>query len=165
VREAVFARLGDLRGCRVLDLFAGTGALGVEAVSRGAESVVFVEQNVQVLACLRENLAGLQLEDRCRTIRSPVKAALERLQGTFDLVFLDPPYAGDEATGVLATLATSGLLAAGAALVVESPRRHPPGEVAGLERLDERAYGDTMVVRYTCGLAAAGAPEGRKATR
>jgi len=168
IREAMFARLGDLRGCRVLDLFAGSGALGVEALSRGAESVVFVEQSAPVLAVLRENLVDLGLDAECRTVRASARAALGRLaagKAGFDLVFLDPPYAAGELEGALASLVEGGVLEPGATVVAEAPRRHPPGEVVGLERADERSYGETVIVRYISVPSGADAPEGRKSTQ
>lgn len=168
IREAMFARLGDLHGCRVLDLFAGSGALGVEALSRGAASVVFVEWSAPVLAILRENLADLGLDAESRLVRAPARAALGRLASesrTFDLVFLDPPYAAGELEGVLASLVEGDLLESGATVVAEAPRRDPPGEIAGLERADERSYGETVVVRYISGPMGADTPEGRNSTR
>jgi 16S rRNA (guanine(966)-N(2))-methyltransferase RsmD len=149
VREALFARLGDLEGAVVLDLFAGTGALGIEAVSRGATRVVFVERSPASAACLRRNLASLELGEEARLLREDVARALRRLgrEGQrFDLVLLDPPYAeGEVLERALAGLVAERLLAAGATVVVERGRRHPVAPVAGLAPVDERRYGDTVV--------------------
>ena len=147
VRESLFARLGDLHGRRVLDLFAGSGALGFEALSRGAESVVFVERSPAVLDTLRQNAESLGVADAVTLRRGEVPTALARLAGTapFHLVFLDPPYAGDALDLALRALAASGLLAEGALVVAESDRRHPPAAVAGLAMVDERRYGDTLI--------------------
>jgi 16S rRNA (guanine(966)-N(2))-methyltransferase RsmD len=152
----------------VLDLFAGSGALGAEALSRGAASAVFVERSSSVLACLRENLVALGLDGSSRTVAAPARAALGRLASEgecFDLVFLDPPYAAGELEGALLALVAKGLLLPHARVVAEAPRRHPPGEIAGLERADERAYGETVVVRYISEPPGPDAPEGRKSTQ
>jgi 16S rRNA (guanine966-N2)-methyltransferase len=151
VREAVFARLGDLAGVRVLELYAGTGALGIEALSRGAASAVFVERAPGALAALHANLAALGLADVSRVLGLDVRTALRRLTReaqSHDLVLIDPPYAAGEAEAVLRAVAEAGILAPGATLVIETSRRHPPGAVPGLARLDERRYGDTLVVRF-----------------
>ena len=92
VREALFSMLGDVSGARVLDLYAGSGALGIEALSRGAESAVFVERDQQALAAMRRNLEAVGAEADVR--RQDVSRFLARTEGTFDLVFCDPPYDG-----------------------------------------------------------------------
>ncbi|RIK91634.1 MAG: 16S rRNA (guanine(966)-N(2))-methyltransferase RsmD [Proteobacteria bacterium] len=151
VRESVFARLGDFEGASVLDLFAGSGALGIEALSRGAASAVFVERAGAVAAVLRSNLDSLDLANRSRVLRADAPGAVRRLaqEGLrFDLVLLDPPYAEpDAAERTLRALATSGILARHATLVVEASRRAPPAAVEGLVAVDERRYGDTLVIR------------------
>jgi 16S rRNA (guanine966-N2)-methyltransferase len=155
VRESLFARLTDLDGARVLDLYAGTGALGIEALSRGAASAAFVERARPALACLEDNLEGLGLAGRARVLRGDARRALERLAregARFDLVLMDPPYGAEDALEALRELARGGLLAPGGTLVLETSRRHPPERVPGLALVDERRYGDTLVVRY--------APEG-----
>ena len=153
VREALFARLSDLDGVHVLDLYAGSGALGIEALSRGAASAVFVERAAPVLAVLRENLGSLGLDgvsevavgDATTTVRRLARAGLR-----FDLVLLDPPYREPlEAVRALRALATSGILAAGALVVAETSRRPALPPIEGLERLDERRYGDTVIHRLT----------------
>ena len=151
VRESVFGRLPDLEGARVLDLFAGTGALGIEALSRGAASAAFVERARPALACLEENLAGLGLAERARVVRGAVLPALARLAregARFDLVLMDPPYGAPDAAPALHALARTGLLAPAGTLVLETSRRHPPDRVPGLALADERLYGDTLVARY-----------------
>jgi pantetheine-phosphate adenylyltransferase len=147
VREALFARLEPLEGLRVLDLYAGSGALGIEALSRGASRAVFVDRSGASLATLRRNLRELDLEDRARIVRGDAGAALARLAEPFDLVLLDPPYASRQTPRVLAALAQSGVLAAGATLVVESSWQEAPAETAGLVVVDRRRYGDTMLTR------------------
>ncbi len=156
VREALFGRLGDLDGARVLDLFAGIGALGIEALSRGAAEAVFVERAAPALAALRANLASLGLEAVARVVRgdaATVAARLGRAGERFDLVLLDPPYASRQAAPALQALVASGALAPHATVVVESGRRHPVPPVPGLRRVHERRYGDTVLLTL--------APEGR----
>jgi 16S rRNA (guanine966-N2)-methyltransferase len=147
VREALFSMLGDIRGSVGLDLFAGTGALGIEALSRGAERVVFVERDRAASQALRANLAALGLAAPGAELRvGDALAALRAARGageTYDLVFLDPPYGqARELESELSALLPA-LLAPGARVVVESDRRIPvelPMEVS-----QQRRYGDTTI--------------------
>lgn len=152
VREALFARLGDLDGVRALDLFGGSGSLGIEALSRGASYVVFVERAVPVAAVLQANLDELGIADRSHVVRGDAAGVLRRLAAAgerFDLALLDPPYGEPEsANRTLRALATSGILAPRATVVVEASRRHPPQQVEEFEALDERRYGDTVIHRF-----------------
>jgi 16S rRNA (guanine966-N2)-methyltransferase len=153
VRESLFARLGDLAGKRVLDLFAGSGALGFEALSRGARHVTFVDRSNGVLEVVRANASTLGVAEQVTLQRGEALAFLRRLGGetAFDLVFLDPPYAGVALPRVLAGLVAAGALAPGALVVAESDRRHPPGPIEGLAAIDERRYGDTLITWYVPG--------------
>lgn len=166
VRQSLFARLGDLSGAAVLDLFAGSGALGIEALSRGAARVVFAERARPALACLAANLAELGLGGTSRVLRGEVSAALRRLareREHFDLILLDPPYGGPELSLALREVVRCGLLAPEGTLVLETSWRHPPEVVPGLEPVDERRYGETLVVCYALGPAespAAREPDG-----
>jgi 16S rRNA (guanine966-N2)-methyltransferase len=152
VREALFARLGDLEGVRALDLFGGSGSLGIEALSRGASYVVFVERSVPVAAVLQANLVELGIEDRSHVVRGDAAGVVRRLAAAgerFDLALLDPPYGEPEsAHRTLRALATSGILAPRATVVVEASRRHPPQQIEELEAVDERRYGDTVIHRF-----------------
>lgn len=153
VREAVFAILGQaVAGARVLDLFAGTGALGIEALSRGAQEAVFVEDNPEALKVLRRNLEDLDLLDRARVLPVAVRQALKKLavQGAdFQLAFLDPPYGGDKAVAALQELAAAGIIAPAAWVVAEHSRRDQLPEAAGgLIRRELRRYGDTQVAFF-----------------
>ena len=150
VRESLFARLGDLAGKRVLDLFAGSGALGFEALSRGARQVTFVDRSNGVLEVVRANASTLGVAEQVTLQRGAALALLTRLAGetAFDLVFLDPPYADPGLPRVLAGLVAAGVLAPGALVVAESDRRHPPGPIEGLAAIDERRYGDTLITWY-----------------
>lgn len=166
VREALFALLPDLEGARVLDLYAGTGALGIESLSRGAREAVFVDRSARSLAVLRRNLAELGLEARSRVVRSEVLRRLrgwnrDGTMGSFELVLLDPPY--DASAGipdVLDALAAGPLLAEGAEVVVESAKRNPWTSPGGFERVDERRYGDTVVSIWVRRRSVGGDPGG-----
>jgi 16S rRNA (guanine(966)-N(2))-methyltransferase RsmD len=153
VREAIFNILGDaVTEARVLDLFAGTGALGIEALSRGAKVAVFVEDHPEGLKVLRRNLEQLDLMDRARVMPVSVQAALKKLavQGEdFDLAFMDPPYGGELAVIALQALAESEIMAPAAWVVAEHSRRdHLPEAAGNLERQELRRYGDTQVAFY-----------------
>jgi 16S rRNA (guanine966-N2)-methyltransferase len=153
VREAIFNILGPPPEGSVLDLYAGTGALGLEALSRGATHVVFVEREPAPLAALRRNIKELGFDDRATILASDVRSGLRRLAGKanrFSWIFLDPPYA-KETDGVLAELSGSDLLATCAVVVLEHDRRHrPPESVGCLFLTDRREYGDTELSFYRC---------------
>jgi 16S rRNA (guanine966-N2)-methyltransferase len=146
VRESLFAILGPLDGARVLDLYAGSGALAIEALSRGAVFAVLVERDRRALAAIRDNLAALSLESEARVLSMPVERAFSALSSEkpFDLVLCDPPWAiGESALPVLAELARSGLMRPDARVVLEHPSREQPAPPDGLVRFDERSFGDT----------------------
>jgi 16S rRNA (guanine966-N2)-methyltransferase len=149
VREALFAVLGDrVRDARVLDLFGGTGALAIEALSRGAARAVVVEQAAPAVAVIRANLAALDLTGSALVRRTRAETYLRsQRDGPFDLVFLDPPYAAGPGlvAGLLARLAR-GALAPGAVVVVESAARsEAPVWPPGLLPDPPRRYGDTAL--------------------
>lgn len=158
VREALFSMLGPLDELSVLDLFAGTGALGIEALSRGAASAVFVERDRLALGALRENLAALGLErgEAAGPSAAQEPSAEVRSQDAFaalcaaaaggeryDLIFLDPPYAQALAWGPKLAQALPGVLAPEGLVVVESDRRAPLA--VGLPVRRQRRYGDTSI--------------------
>jgi pantetheine-phosphate adenylyltransferase len=147
----LFATLGDLDGLRVLDLYAGSGALGIEALSRGATHVTFVDRAANSIAVLQRNLDELGVRERARVTRDEVLRALRRLARMgecFDLVLADPPYASRDAARVLLEPATRAVLAPGGALVLEFERRHALPAPEGLVEIDARHYGDTAVARF-----------------
>lgn len=153
-REGLFSSLGDLiEGARVLDLYAGTGALGIEALSRGAAEAMFVDRSPPALAALRENLARTGLDGRAGVERSDVRRFLEREPGPtgFDLVFLDPPYeAGQtELDPVLALLDAKPLLREGFTVVLSRGSRSS-NSVIPLHWLVARrlSYGDSVVTLF-----------------
>lgn len=146
VKQALFNILGpQVVGARVLDLFAGSGALGLEALSRGASTCLFVERHPRALAALRENLAGLGMEDRGRVLALDVRRSLPALkrEGGFELVLADPPYEKGLVGAALAAAAAA--LVPGGTLVVEHSPGEPPGEVEGLRLYDQRGYGQTRL--------------------
>jgi 16S rRNA (guanine966-N2)-methyltransferase len=147
VREALFAMLDDVGGARVLDLFAGTGALGIEALSRGAAHAVFVEHRPPAVRALSANLEALELGADVAEIRradaiKALQSARERAE-TYDLVFIDPPYSQAGAWGRELSTALPPLLSPGARVVVESDRRAALQLDADVER--HRRYGDTTI--------------------
>jgi 16S rRNA (guanine966-N2)-methyltransferase len=145
VREAIFNILGPPPGA-VLDLYAGSGALGMEALSRGAPRAVFVERDPNALSSLRRNLKEVAMEGRATVIGTDVRTALRRLAAAgepFSWVFLDPPYAR-ETEGILGELSGVDFLTSCAVVIVEHDARHrPPDSVGGLFLTDRRQYGDT----------------------
>lgn len=146
VREAIFNILGPVEGARVLDLFAGSGALGIEALSRGAAHATFVDTGKPALAALRANLRELGLEDRAAVLPMDAVAAARRPPpAPWGIVFVDPPYASDLARRAALALPPASL-EPGARIVIEHDRRGIPPEALGsLLRTDQRRYGDTMV--------------------
>jgi 16S rRNA (guanine966-N2)-methyltransferase len=153
VREAVFSMLtalGGLDAARVLDLFGGSGALGIEALSRGAAAVTFVERDDVARAVLRANLAALGLDASVARVRGgealAVLAAVAGDGERFDLVLVDPPYADAAGLGVTLGAGLDGVLASGALVVCESDRRSPIDLKLPVER--ERRYGDTLIRIY-----------------
>ena len=167
VREALFgilASAGAVEGARVLDLYAGTGALALEALSRGAAQATLVESSRAALDAIRGNVASLGVEDRAHVVAMDarsVSAELARLvrgassrPAPFDLVLANPPWAlvdSRQALGVLADLARSGAIADTAIVVLEHAARSPAGldaDATLLTRLQTRRYGDTALTFY-----------------
>jgi len=153
VREAIFSVLGQaVVEALVLDLFAGTGALSLEALSRGARDAVLVEEHASALKILRDNIKTLGLESHTRVLALPVMRALKKLAGQgeqFSLVFLDPPYEQGLALKTLAALQDSDLLLPEARVVAEHSQRETlPEQVGRLNLSQSRRYGDTQVAFY-----------------
>ncbi len=147
VREALFAMLGEVHDACVLDLFAGSGALGIEALSRGAQRVVFVERNANAVRALSANLSELGLGPEVAEIRrADARAALQSARAraeTYDLVFIDPPYEQAREWGPRLSAILPSLLSPDARVVVESDRRAPLELEGTPER--HRRYGDTSI--------------------
>jgi 16S rRNA (guanine966-N2)-methyltransferase len=156
VREAIFSMLGSVEGLEVLDLFAGSGALGLEAISRGAVRATLVERSPRALAAIRANVDALGLADRVRVVGRDWRAALasERAAGArFTLCLLDPPYRLLPSIADQLGRELAPLVPAGATLVLEHAVGAPRPELAPLpiaSRID-RAYGDTAVTLVRVG--------------
>jgi 16S rRNA (guanine966-N2)-methyltransferase len=151
LRETLFNILGPaIRGARVLDGFAGTGAIGIEALSRGAAQVTFVERDPRAVALIEANLAPLLAGDRPKPviIRAGFADAVRRLAGeVFDVIVLDPPYAEHAAAEALG--AAQPLVAAGTRLIVEHATRHtPPAGASGIRLTRTVTAGDSAVSFY-----------------
>ena len=150
VREAVFSIIGPVDGLDVLDLFAGSGALGLEAVSRGARSATLVERAPRALATIRANVAALGEEERVRVVGRDWRAAVaaERTAGrAFGLCLCDPPYTLTNRVVAALGAALAPVMAPSGIVVIEHSAALPPPEPSGLEiasRID-RTYGDTAV--------------------
>ena len=152
VREAIFDILGEgVAGASVLDLFAGSGALGREALSRGASRGVFVESEPAAFGCLRKNIDALGAGE-AEALLLDYRQALRRLRARsvrFDLVFLDPPYGKGIAGASAAGLSRAGLVQEGGTVVVEEAVRAPDAAFPGEWTLaDDRRYGDTRVMLF-----------------
>jgi 16S rRNA (guanine966-N2)-methyltransferase len=141
VREALFSMLGDVDGSHVLDLYAGSGALGIEALSRGAGSAVFVERDAKAVAAIERNLEAVGVD--ARIVRQPAERFLAAAEGSYDLVFCDPPY--DFASRLAGALAERlpAVTPPGARIVTESDKRNPLELPFPL--VTERSYGDTRI--------------------
>jgi 16S rRNA (guanine(966)-N(2))-methyltransferase RsmD len=150
VRQAIFNILPDPDGAEVLDLYAGSGALGIEALSRGAAHATFFEKAKPALDALRGNLRELGIEARSTVVAGDsVSLAARHAPGApYRLVFVDPPYRSDLASRGVLAIPTANL-APDAVIVIEHDKRNPPpDELGSLLRTDQRRYGDTLVSFY-----------------
>jgi 16S rRNA (guanine966-N2)-methyltransferase len=152
IREAVFSslysRMGSLQGCRVLDLFAGTGAMGIEALSRGASFAVFVDNSLQAVRVIRENLENCGFPEKARIIHREVFDSWQQLheEGPFDVVFLDPPYGKGLIEKALKRLTETELLTPQGILYAETPvGEELPEEILPSMLFKKSRYGSTMV--------------------
>ena len=149
VRESLFNIIRwDVMDARVLDLFAGTGALSLESLSRGAQSAVLVDTDRAACEAIRKNIAACRMEDKARLIVRDYRQAMDQLarEGeVFDVVFLDPPYRMENTGEMCAALYEKGLLAKEFLLVVEHKRGLAPLVDERFEAFDQRDYGDTQI--------------------
>jgi 16S rRNA (guanine966-N2)-methyltransferase len=156
VRESIFSRLQvrtAIEGARVLDLFAGSGSLGCEALSRGAAEAVFVDSSRPAIEAIRSNLRALAMEPRGRIIAGDVFAAIDDLAAAgqrFDLVFMDAPYKNDLSAPALARIAAAGIMAEDGWVIVGQAKRAPaaPEAPAGLDRIQMATIGDHRIAFY-----------------
>lgn len=153
VREALFSMLGgSLLGLRVLDAYAGSGAFGLEAVSRGAHEALFVDPDREVLDTLKTNVAALGVAGRCRILPGRVETLVsEGRLGTFDLVFADPPWSLHAGSGLLDALARGRAVASGGRVVIERESSDGPAECDGFALIRTSRYGRTSLDFYAPG--------------
>ena len=147
VKEAVFSIIQfELEGWRVLDLFAGTGQLGIEALSRGAASAVFVDARREAAALVKKNLERTRLASQAEVIQADYLEYLARCRRTFDLIFLDPPYAEVFLENALRKISEIDILSEGGIIICERPADQPQlGRFPGLSAGREYRYGKTMI--------------------
>ncbi len=144
VKEAIFAILGDAENLDVLDLYAGSGALGIEALSRGARSAVFVDISRASLNCIQANLAGKDIRN-FRLIRRDALKFLRSPSPPFQWIFCDPPYDKVNYPALLAHFVDSSAMNQTSLLILESSRLHPLVLPPALEEADLRKFGDTVI--------------------
>lgn len=150
VKEALFSIIQfDVPGARVLDLFGGTGQLGIEAISRGAKSAVFVDAGEKACALIKENLRRCHMEGEGQVIRSDYMTYLSRCRDKFNIVFLDPPYAEVFLENSLKMLAEIDILESDAIIVAERPvEKELSVEIPGFTRSKDYKYGKTLLTLY-----------------
>ena len=150
VKEACFSIIQfDLPGARVLDLFGGTGQLGIEALSRGAKSAVFVDQREDACKLIRENLRRTKMEADGKVVRSDYLDYLRRTKDQFDIIILDPPYAEVFLENALNCIAEIDILCSGGIIVTERPaEKELPFELEGFTRSKDYKYGKTIITLY-----------------
>jgi 16S rRNA (guanine966-N2)-methyltransferase len=150
VREALFNALGSLEGLRILDLFSGTGAIGLEGLSRGAQSAVFVDSGAEQCAVIRSNLDSLGMKGE--VIRTDVNHALDkfaRTEKTFDFVFADPPYEQGMGSMTVNRVCTDGILSPEGIMAVTVRKTEELPEKSGAcMKIFDRKYGDTRLAMY-----------------
>lgn len=150
VKEALFSIIQfDLPGAKVLDLFGGTGQLGIEALSRGAKSAVFVDAGEPACRLIRENLRRTKLETDTSVVRSDYLAYLQRCREKFDIIFLDPPYAEVFLENALNCIAEIDILQSGGIIIAERPvGKELPWELDGFTRSKDYKYGTVLLTLY-----------------
>lgn len=150
VKEALFSIINfDVPGAKVLDLFGGTGQLGIEALSRGAESAVFVDAREDSCKIIRENLRRTKLEQQSKVIRSDYLDYLHRCKERFDIILLDPPYAEAYLENALKCITEIDILQTDGIIVTERPLgKDLPFEYDGLSRSKDYKYGNTLLTLY-----------------
>ena len=150
VKEALFSIIQfEIPGARILDLFGGTGQLGIEALSRGAKSATFVDAGEPACRLIRENLRRTKLEGEGRVVRGDYMDYLKRCREEYDIIFLDPPYAEVFLENSLKQIAEIDILRSGGIIVAERPLgKELPWEFAGLTRSKDYKYGNTLLTLY-----------------
>lgn len=162
IKEALFSMLWSLGVDpeRVVDLYAGTGGIGIEALSRGATWADFVDQNAAACKVVRENLALTGFTERSRVHQTVVSAFIARTHEPYDLVILDPPYADPDIEATMGQISASSLIQSGTIVAIgHSPRVKLPEEIGRLSQLRERCHGDSCFSIYEADLPAVDAAE------
>ena len=150
VKEALFSIIHfDIPGAKVLDLFGGTGQLGIEALSRGAESATFVDQSSAACALIKENLRRTKFEQKGRVVRGDYLEYLSRCREKYDIILLDPPYAEVFLENALKRIAEIDILQSGGIIVAERPLgKDLPWELEGFTRSKDYKYGKVLLTLY-----------------
>lgn len=149
MRESIFSILGPLEGLSFLDLFSGSGLVGLEAYSRGARPVVLVEKDARKRRVIRRNLEGLKPPLQLRI--EPVERYVARTRTVFEVIYLDPPFDYPYKGDLLNRLASSRIIAAGTRVLIHLPATEKiPGSIPPLEETDRREYGGSAVVFFEC---------------
>ena len=150
VKEAMFSIIHfDIPGAKVLDLFGGTGQLGIEALSRGAESAVFVDSREESCKLIRENLTRTKFQTQGKVVRADYLEYIHRCREKFDIILLDPPYAEVFLENALKTIVEIDILQSGGIIVAERPvEKELPFEFAGYTRSKDYKYGKTFLTLY-----------------
>ena len=150
VKEALFSIINfDIPGAKVLDLFGGTGQLGIEALSRGAEAAVFVDQREDACKIIRENLRRTKLEGQGRVVRSDYLDYLRRCREKYNIILLDPPYAEVFLENALKSITEIDILQSGGIIVTERPSgKELPYEFEGFTRSKDYKYGQILLTLY-----------------
>lgn len=150
VKEALFSIINfDIPNARVLDLFGGTGQLGIEALSRGAKSAVFVDAGEPACKLIKENLRRTKLENQANIVRADYQDYLKRCKDRFDIIFLDPPYAEVFLENSIKSITEIDILQSGGIIVCERPvGKELPWEYPGYSRSKDYKYGKTLITLY-----------------
>lgn len=152
MKEALFSSLGELDGLVILDLYAGSGALGLEALSRGARRSTFVESSRDAIVKLEENIAATGFEDRSEVVWAEVRPTLDRTADErLDLIFVDPPYTAPSVKVIedLEALVTNGFLADDGRVILHRPAKEKPLDPFGLQLVWQREFGQSQLIVYT----------------
>ena len=150
VKEALFSIINfDIPGASVLDLFGGTGQLGIEALSRGAKSAVFVDAREDACKLIRENLKRTRLQENARVVRSDYLDYLSRCREQYDIIFLDPPYAETYLENAINRITEIDILQSNGIMIAERPLgKELPWEFEGYTRSRDYKYGKTLLTIY-----------------
>ncbi len=149
VKESVFNLIQSyVPGARVLDMFAGSGALSFEAISRGADSAILIDCDANSVALIKKNIKSLGFEDTCTVLKSSCFDYIKTAFTKFDIIFLDPPYNKGFIEPALSAISDSGILSESGIIVLESDNTDFRNDFAGLEMIKQKRYGRTFITIY-----------------